>query len=63
MSTNTVHGCGGLERWLVRNTSFTTDQSRRFVEKLVAAGLEDEVVALVESAYEAGREDGQHDGN
>lgn len=63
MTTNTVHGCGGLQRWLVRNTSFTSEQSRKFVEQLAQAGIEDEVVAIVESAYEAGREDGQHEGN
>lgn len=63
MSTNTVYGSGGLQRWLVRNTSYTSEQSRKFVEQLAEAGLEDEVVALLESVYEAGREDGQRYGN
>lgn len=49
-----VHRAGGLERWLTRNTSLTSSQSRALVNKLAEAGLEDEVVAVVESAFEAG---------
>lgn len=56
MSIALVFAAGGLEKWLTRNTSFTSEQSRIFVNRLAEAGLEDEIVAIVESAFEAGFE-------
>lgn len=49
-----VFSAGGLERWIVKNTLLTSEQSRLLVNKLAEAGLEDEIVSLVESAFEAG---------
>lgn len=49
-----VFSAGGLEKWIFKNTSFTSQQARVLVNQLAEAGLEDTVAALVESAFEAG---------
>ena len=47
----------GLAQWLYQHTSFTTDQSREFVQEL-SEEQQQIVIAALESAYEAGLGDG-----
>ena len=47
-----------LERWIYANTSFTSTQAKQFCDNFSSDQLW-EIIALIESAYEAGFDDGK----
>lgn len=58
-TAESVHRNGGLKVWLPRYGGYTTFDAHALIEKLADAGIEDDVVALIETAYQLGLEDGR----